>query len=148
MLTADDLRFVEQFEACRVPAGGFGHRDHVRLCWIYLQQTGPVEVLEQLGRGLQAFAAAQGKPGLYHATITWAFTFLIHERLGGRGETWERFAQRNAELFAWKPSLLDRYYTPETLASATARAAFVLPDRLAAQCGRGNGGDGVPGSVR
>lgn len=40
------------------------------------------------------------------------------------------FAERYPELLAWKPSILDRYYTTETLTSDRARRTFVMPDRL------------------
>ena len=113
-------------------AGGFHHRDHVRLCWIYLRQGSPLEVLARLAKNLKAFARAQGMPDLYHETITWAYVFLVHERMGAPDENWERFAARTPELLSWKPSLLDRYYTASTLDSDGARASFVLPDRLAA----------------
>jgi hypothetical protein len=43
------------------------------------------------------------------------------------GESFEAFAARNPDLFAWKPSILDRYYDPETLRSDRARRVFVMP---------------------
>jgi hypothetical protein len=61
--------------------------------------------------GLRQFAAAQGKPGLFHETITVAYLLLINERLDGRRDlAWEEFAARNADLLLWKPSILTRYY--------------------------------------
>ena len=83
--------------------------------------------LERFTRALKRFAGAQGRPELYHETITWAFVFLIHERMREQ-EDWESFVAHNSDLFAWQPSILDRYYRAETLASSRARAAFVLPD--------------------
>ena len=44
------------------------------------------------------------------------------------------------DLLAWKPSALDRLYTPETLASDRARRVFVMPDRP----GCGAGPDATP----
>jgi len=131
MIGAADHELVATFEACREPEGGFHHRDHVRVAWVYLRQGSLAEALDRLTTRLRAFAVAQGKPELYHATITWAFVFLIHERLGDPTETWEGFAARNPELLSWKPSLLDRYYSAEKLQSNAARAAFLLPDRCA-----------------
>ena len=43
---------------------------------------------------------------------------------------WEDFARRNADLLAWRPSLLDHYYHPETLSSPLARSVFLLPDKV------------------
>ena len=76
---------------------------------------------------------AQGKPGLYHETITTAYLLLINERLdgAGRGMAWDAFADRNPDLLSWQPSVLERYYHKETLNSDRARRTFVLPDRLA-----------------
>ena len=56
---------------------------------------------------------------------------LISERVqraGGRLD-WEEFASANPDLLTWRPSVLDEYYTPETLGSELARQVFVLPDR-------------------
>jgi hypothetical protein len=126
-MTDDD--FVRGFEECTLPNSAFHHRDHVRLAWIYLRRHPALDALARFTAGLQRFAAFNGHPGLYHETITWAFLFLIHERLadGGEGETWEAFAARNPDLLIWKPSVLDQYYDPETLQSERARRLFVLP---------------------
>ena len=124
-----EAEFVRAFEGCTLPNTAFHHRDHVRLAWIYLRQATPLEALARFAAGLQRFAAFNGHPGLYHETITWAYLFLIHERMadGTGGETWEEFAARNPDLLAWSPSVLDRYYDPETLRSERARRLFVLP---------------------
>jgi hypothetical protein len=124
-----DAEFVSSFEDLTLPATAFHHRDHVRLAWIYLRRHSPLEALARFAEGLKRFAAFNGHPGLYHETITWAYLFLIHERMAGgaEGETWEEFAARNLDLLAWKPSILDRYYDPETLGSERARRVFVLP---------------------
>ena len=91
---------------------------------------------EALGRfcgGLRRFAESQGAPGLYHETITVAYLLLINERLSGHDDLdWDAFAAGNQDLLAWKPSLLDRLYTPETLASDRARRVFLMPDRARA----------------
>ena len=64
------------------------------------------------------------------APITWAYVALIHERmLADPSMDWPAFAAANADLLTWKPSVLDRYYTSETLFSDLARRTFVLPDR-------------------
>jgi len=78
---------------------------------------------------LNRFAAARGKASLYHETITWAFMFLIRERMARtRAANWQEFAQQNADLLEWKGGVLSRYYREETLASDLARSVFVLPD--------------------
>jgi hypothetical protein len=62
-----------------------------------------------------------------------SFVLLINERLArDAGQpSWAGFAAANPDLLSWKPSVLDRYYTKDTLDSAHARRVFVMPDRLA-----------------
>ena len=71
---------------------------------------------------------------MYHETITIAFVLLISERLDSAGAVstlpWATFAEQHADLLEWNPSILERYYTPETLWSERARRTFVMPDRL------------------
>lgn len=129
-LADEDL--LRRFEDATLPAASFHHREHVRVAWLYLRQEEPVAALSRFSEGLKRFAAAKGATGLYHETITWAYLLLIRERMEreGAGATWGEFAERNPDLLRWKPSILDRYYRPETLGSELARRAFVMPDRI------------------
>ncbi|MBW8878426.1 MAG: hypothetical protein JF614_25990 [Acidobacteria bacterium] len=127
-----DAEFLARFEDCSLPNAAFHHRDHVRLAWLYLRRHSPLEALTRFADGLRRFATANGHPGLYHETITWAFLLLIRERMergGAAAGSWEEFAAANPDLLVWKPSVLDRYYQPETLGSELARRVFVMPDR-------------------
>lgn len=129
----DDATLLREFESGTLPPSLFHHREHVRVAWLYLKRQPPLVALDHFAAGLQRFAAAQGHAGLYHETITWAYLLLIRERMEreGSGATSDEFADRNPDLLAWKPSILDRYYRPETLGSELARRVFVLPDRAA-----------------
>lgn len=131
--TLDDAALLRQFEDGTLPGAAFHHREHVRVAWLYLKTEPPLTALYRFAEGLQRFAAAQGAAGLYHETITWAYLLLIRERMEreGAGATSEEFVDRNPDLLAWKPSVLDRYYRPETLGSELARRVFVMPDRAA-----------------
>jgi hypothetical protein len=125
----NDREFVEAFESCTLANTAFHHADHVRLAWIYLREQPLLAAIDRFTTSLQRFAAHHGVPGLYHATITWAYLLLIHERMNGE-TSFEEFRAANVDLFTWKPSVLARYYLPETLASERARRAFVMPDAL------------------
>jgi hypothetical protein len=129
---ADDRRFLHALETGALPEEDFRHRDHVRAAWLLLQEVSPAAALERFSEALKRFAAAHGKSGLYHETITWAYLLLINERMerGGRHRSWENFASTNADLLTWRPSILTDYYQAETLASDLARRVFLLPDRL------------------
>jgi hypothetical protein len=129
----NESEFADAFERCAVPNESFHHRDHIRLAWIYLRDLPLLDALGRFTTSLKRFAAANGHPELYHETITWAFLLLIHERMQRReARDFETFADENADLFAWKPSILDRYYDRETLDSELARQTFVMPSRDAA----------------
>ena len=129
-MVVDDREFIERFEDCTLPEDRFHHLDHVRLAWLYLSRMSPVQALERYITGLKRFAAAAGKPDRYHETITWAYLFLIHERMerAGRPRLWEEFIAANPDLRAWDGGVLRRYYRKETLDSGLARRIYVLPD--------------------
>jgi hypothetical protein len=126
----NDHDFVDAFEACAIAATDFHHADHVRLGWIYLRAHPLIEAIERFTTSLQRFASHHGVPGLYHETITWAYLLLIHERMQRKDvqKDWEFFRAANPDLFDRRPSILERYYAPETLNSDLARRIFILPD--------------------
>jgi len=122
--------FIRRFETDTLE-GEFHHADHVRLAYAYLSEYPPLAALERFAAALKRFAAARGKPQLYHETITHAYFFLIRERMA-RAEDggWDAFARQNEDLFAWKPGILARYYQEATLASDLSRTVFLFPDKF------------------
>ena len=127
----NDPDFLAAFEDGSLPEERFHHRDHVRAAWLLLREETPSAALGRFAAALKRFAAAKGKTRLYHETITWAYLLLINERMErfGRDRGWEEFAASNSDLLTWRPSVLERYYTPEALGSDLARRVFLLPDR-------------------
>ena len=127
-----DRDFLAAFENGSLPAERFHHADHVRVAWLILREESPAAALGRFSTALKRFAAAKNRIGLYHETITWAYLLLVNERMerDGRTLSWEEFAATNPDLLRWRPSVLDSYYTPETLGSDLARRTFVLPDRV------------------
>lgn len=124
-----DREFVAQFEACTLPPSHFDHRNHVRLAWILLGQLPLLDALARFRTSLQRYATSLGASAKYHETITFAFLFLIHERMQSETfATFDEFADANPDLFG---PVLSRYYSKETLGSELARRVFVLPDAIA-----------------
>ena len=125
-----DRRLIEDFEQGHAPAG-FHHPDHVRVAFAYVTHFPFLEAVARFCSALKRFAAAQGKPQLYHETITWAYLILIRERIArfGTAQTWEEFAAHNPDLLVWKGDVLATFYRQETLNSDFARHTFVLPDQ-------------------
>lgn len=141
-----DQEFIAAFENCTLVAEDFHHLDHVRMAFLYLAQFPILVAIQRFSLALGRFATAIGKPNLYHETITWAFLFLIRERLveqtsrqGGRHPSWDEFAAENPDLLNRKSTaILKDYYFEETLTSELAKKVFILPNRsLAAQEERG-----------
>lgn len=123
-----DREFLEAFEDCTLPSDQFPHRAHVRVAWLYLREGSLLEALTRFVEGLKRYAGSLGASGKYHETVTWAYLFLIHDRMArGTSETFEEFAAANPDLFN---GILEKYYRRETLASDHARSVFVMPDAL------------------
>ncbi|HEX7281387.1 MAG TPA: hypothetical protein VF239_04970 [Vicinamibacterales bacterium] len=127
-LSSDELlaRFVDS----TLPADQFHHEQHVQVAWLFVRRYGMPDALGAFTVAIKRFAAAKGAHALYHETITWAFLLLIAERQARSGAaTWEEFAAAHPDLLVWKPSVLDRYYSKELLASPLAKRTFLMPDR-------------------
>lgn len=131
---AANRALISEFELGRAP-GDFHHADHMRVAFAYVAEFPLLEAISGFSHALKRFALSKGKPHLYHETITWAYLFLIHERIERAGfiQCWEEFSGHNADLLVWKPGILERYYAPTTLDSDLARGTFVFPDRAVLQ---------------
>ena len=128
-LTDDD--FLTVLENATLPFSAFDHRAHVRAGYLYLERHGLGGAIERFGTALKAFAAANGKGGLYHETITVAFLALINEhRVESESGNWGVFAAANPELL--NKNTLARFYAPEELAAPEARRVFKLPRKRVA----------------
>jgi hypothetical protein len=131
-MSLNDDEFVARFEDASLSNESFHHSDHVRMAFLYLCRYPALEALQRFSASLARFAEAKGKPGLYNETVTWAFLFLIRERMArsGGNPTWEEFATENADLLSWENNILRRYYREATLKSDLARSTFVMPDKI------------------
>jgi hypothetical protein len=126
-----DDELLHGFISTELPIDQFHHAQHVRVAWLFVRDHGMPAALSEFTSAIKRFAEAKGAHGLYHETITWAFLLIIAERAATRpADNWDAFAADNADLLSWKPSILERYYSKELLASALARTTFVMPDLL------------------
>ena len=125
-----DEAMIRQFEDCSLPLEALRHSVHIEIAFLYLCKYPVLDVLARFPAALARYAEAHGKAGLYHETITWAYLFIVSERVARAGETqtWEHFRATNPDLLDCKTPLLRRYYRDETLASAFARERFLMPD--------------------
>ena len=134
MIAADPLTDTElkaRFLDTTLGTERFRHADHVRMAWLFVIEHGMPGALDRFPAALKQFDDAKGATGLYHATVTWAYLLLIHERQTRQpAAEWSAFAAANPDLLTWKPSILDLFYTQDTLWSELARRTFVMPDRV------------------
>ncbi len=120
---------LDRFVDTTLPADQFHHQQHVQVAWLFVRNHGMPAALAEFPAAIRRFADAKGATGLYHETITWAFLLLIADRQARTPvDTWEEFAAANPDLLTWKPSILNRYYSKELLASDLARRTFLMPD--------------------
>jgi hypothetical protein len=120
-----DAEFIAALEETRLAPPDFRHAGHLRAAYLYLRQSGFEGAVTRMRASLIRYAAAQGRPDLYHETVTLAFLALVNERLHRTvAEGWDGFAAENPDLFDKR--ILARYYRSETLESPLARAVFVL----------------------
>ena len=131
-MTDEELK--EQFERGTLPHECFHHEEHLRVAFLYLKEYPVLQALQAFSAALRRFATINGKPQRYHETITWAYVFLIRERItrAERVQDWAEFARNNPDLLRWNNGLLQRYYRDDTLQSDLARTTFVFPDRFGA----------------
>ena len=125
----DDATLIARFEDCSLSIAALKHREHVQIAWVYLREA-PFEVAApRFCACLKRFAAHHGKPGLFHATVTWAYLALVNERVHADDASGDfaTFAAANPDLF--EQTLLGAFYDPATLDSKIARRIFVLPRR-------------------
>ena len=127
-----DNELLSGFEDCALANEAFHHEDHVRVAFLYLSHFPPLQALERFSGALKRFAEAHGKTTLYHETVTWAYIFLIRERMARAGfpQTWPEFRAANPDLLDRKRDILKMYYRPETLQSEIAKQTFLFPDRF------------------
>ncbi|MEM7051225.1 MAG: hypothetical protein AAF604_16265 [Acidobacteriota bacterium] len=128
----NDEQLLAAFEAGELDAESFDHQAHLRIAWLLLRRWPLAKALDRLGDGLRRLTASVGMPEAYHETVTWAYAFLIRERMDrGAHATFEEFRDAYPELMRRSPSLLRDYYSETTLDSEAARRTFRLPDRAA-----------------
>ena len=121
----------DRFVDTTLPADQFHHEQHVQVAWLFVRQYGMPAALSEFSAAIKRVADAKGATGLYHETITWAFLLMIADRQARKpAVTWDEFEAAHPDLLTWKPSILNRYYSKELLASDLARRTFLMPDLL------------------
>jgi len=122
--------FAEALLEGTLPPGQFDHAGHLRAAWYFIARFGAREGAQQCARAIQSYAEGLGAVGKYHETLTIALLRIVADAMAqGDWPDWEEFQRENPAIFADVRPLLFRHYSPELLASESAREQFLEPDR-------------------
>lgn len=127
----DDEGFSLAFHAGRIGKDAFGHREHIRLAFIYLRRHPDLaEAALRFRRAFRSFVEAQGVAHIYNETLTWAYLVLVNQRMHStRFRDSLEFLEHNQELGTHRCGLINRYYNLDDVTeSPLAKAVFVLPN--------------------
>ena len=117
---------VQSFERGDVDVARFDHRAHVEVAFHFLSSLPLLEALPRFCEALQRIVRAHGAEAKFHATLSVALLLLIRDRIR-QGESWEVFAEREAEFIARGIAPVHDHYPRAQLDRPAARAAFELP---------------------
>jgi hypothetical protein len=105
-----DREFARAFERGEVPNADFHHADHLRLAWVYLEESPSLDVATgRMAAALRRFAAGAGKPEKYSDAIT---GFFMRELAGARAAM---PGAPLADVLRAHPRLLEKDVSPATL---------------------------------
>jgi hypothetical protein len=129
-LLLDDDTFIAAFERGGFGGDEFPHEAHLRMAWLYVTRLGPDAAIDRAAAGIRRLAQANGRPTLYHDTLTRAWVYLVADAVTRSA------AARFDDFLACNPELADKrlllqYYSPDVLSSARARATWTAPDKAA-----------------
>jgi len=127
MLGNLDEAFFADFEGCRIPNSGFGHREHVRAAWAYIKRHGLATAAPAMEAAIRRFAAHHGHAGKYHHTLTMAWMHLVAAHaIPHPARTFVDFIGEHSRLL--DTALIERFYSGDTLFSDRARMQWIEPD--------------------
>lgn len=126
---AEVAEMVTRFEGCEWPYPRWTHRAHIGVALCYLRAYPFAVALERARHHIPLYNRTCGDPDGYHDTLTVLFLRRV-----------DRYLRDNPELTSLAAAVEEladecdmrwplRYYSPERLWSADARAGWVEPDR-------------------
>jgi hypothetical protein len=123
-----DHEFLRRFERAELAGHEFGHRQHVRMAWLYTRLYGPAAAEERAVQGIRNLVHRHGAERKYHETLTRAWVRAVghHAAQGGPIRDFDAFVARFPALT--RGDLMLRHYSPEVLGSDAARSRWVEPD--------------------
>lgn len=122
---------VQDFESASLLPSEFSHRAHMAVALSYVSRMPEEMALGKMRTCVQNFAAAHGKSGLYHETLTIFWMRLLghlHKVYHVDLPLWTRI---NLIIDRWGTRLpVEAHYSPTLIRSEAARSGWIPPDRL------------------
>lgn len=123
-----DDEFVTAFLSGAIASASFHHRDHLRLAWCLVRQSGVEAASRTIADSIRAFATRHGQAEKYHETLTRFWVRLVHHAIAARPEvaTFHQFLAAFPLLL--EKDLPYRHWSRAVMQSQEARARWVEPD--------------------
>jgi len=128
----DDETLLQRFEQCQIAPDDWGHREHIKVAYLYLRSMPLDAAIDRMRLGLKALQAAFQVPDAidrgYHETMTQVWMRLVDFTIKqfGPAPCADMFYQSHPQL--WQSKVLRFFYSADQLLSAEAKAAFLPPD--------------------
>ncbi|MGX5172539.1 hypothetical protein ACUR5C_00765 [Aliikangiella sp. IMCC44653] len=125
-----DQTFKQQFEALTLDPVYFNHLGHVRITWIYLNESTVATACEKVLDGIKKYATHLGAPDKFHYSLTVASVYIIAQAMrDSKTSNFVDFVAANADLFKHFKSQIAVYYSDKVIESNAAQQGWVEPDR-------------------
>jgi hypothetical protein len=123
-----DAQLTRALERGDIANYDFHHASHLHVAWFYLNESPSMQqAANKMRDTLRRFAAAAGKPGKYHETITLFWIHLLScAYTVSCGKRLEDIVHANPQLL--EKNLPLAYYSSERLFSDEARTSWLEPD--------------------
>ena len=125
-LVMSDDDFLAMFERGDFSGDAFPHRAHLRMAWLYVTSLGPEEAIRRAAAGIRNLAQRNGRPGLYHDTLTRAWVYAVAAGIAHcppRASADSSTSARNCSTSTCSSTTLSR-----AARGPRARATWVAPD--------------------
>lgn len=129
MPSPEDVALARALERCEVPDAGLPHARHLRVAWVYLEESASAdEAIARMASTLRRFAESVGKAEKFSQATT---EFWMHQVAAVRAVM--PGADVDAALRAY-PRLLDKdailaYYSTDAAAAGSSHPSSDTPDR-------------------
>ena len=124
-----DEQLHQAVAAGDLPAGTFGHLEHVRVAW-WLVREGSGTAGSRMREAIHGFTGKHGLPDVYHETKTTGWLRVLQDAVTRCPEaTFAAFAKACPEVLDSRHLL--KFWSGEVLEGADAKARWIEPDLCA-----------------